>query len=96
VYLDGKLTASHTLEVRTDAPHRRNRRRPKTQDVRAPRRYRRRWKVERTFAWLYNFRRWDRYATTYLALLHAACVEALQSAAEKRLESAVSKARDGT
>ena len=38
------------------APHRRNRKR-KTQDGRPLRRYRRRWKVERLFAWLQNFRR---------------------------------------
>ena len=38
------------------APHRSNRRRPKTQDGRKSKRYRRRWKVERLFAWLQNFR----------------------------------------
>jgi transposase len=37
------------------APHRPNRRR-KTQDHRPLRRYRRRWKVERLFAWLHSFR----------------------------------------
>lgn len=39
------------------APHRGNRRKPKTQDGRALRRYCRRWHVERLFAWLQNFRR---------------------------------------
>lgn len=39
------------------APHRRNRKKPKTQDGRKLRRYKRRWKVERLFAWLGNFRR---------------------------------------
>ena len=39
------------------APHRGNRRKPKTQDGRALRRYRRRWHVKRLFAWLQNFRR---------------------------------------
>jgi transposase len=38
------------------APHRRNRRNS-TQDRRRLRRYRRRWKIERLFAWLQNFRR---------------------------------------
>ena len=38
------------------APHRRNRRKPKTQDGRKLRRYKRRWKIERLFAWLGNFR----------------------------------------
>jgi hypothetical protein len=32
------------------APHKSNRKKPKTQDGRALRRYRRRWKVERLFA----------------------------------------------
>jgi hypothetical protein len=34
------------------APHRRNRRKPRTQDGRKLRRYLRRWKVERLIAWL--------------------------------------------
>ena len=38
-------------------PHRKNRKRPATQDGRKLRRYKRRWKVERAFAWLGNFRR---------------------------------------
>lgn len=38
------------------APHGRNRKHP-TQDGRALRRYRRRWKVERLFAWRQWFRR---------------------------------------
>ncbi len=39
------------------APHRSNRSKPTTQDGRVVRRYRRRWKVERLFASLQNFRR---------------------------------------
>ena len=39
------------------APHRRTRVKPQTQDGRPLRRYKRRWKVERLFAWLHNFRR---------------------------------------
>ena len=39
------------------APHKANRRRAKTQDGRKLRRYKRRWKIERLFAWLQNFRR---------------------------------------
>jgi transposase len=38
-------------------PHRKSRRRPATQDGRKLRRYRRRWKVERSIAWLGNYRR---------------------------------------
>ena len=59
------------------APHRWNRSKPRTQDGRALRRYRRRWKIERTFAWLGNFRRlvvrYDRSITIYQAFFHIAC-----------------------
>ena len=47
--------ASQAIEL--VCPHRKNRRRPKLQDGRALRRYRRRWTVERSNAWLHNFRR---------------------------------------
>ena len=39
------------------APHRKNRKKKKTQDGRKLRRYKRRWKIERLFAWLQDFRR---------------------------------------
>ena len=39
------------------APHKRNRKRPATQDGRRLRRYKRRFKVERFFSWLEDFRR---------------------------------------
>jgi len=45
------------LGVELIAPHRANRSRPPTQDGRKLRRYKRRWKVERFFAWLFNYRR---------------------------------------
>ena len=58
------------------APHRWNRSKPRTQDGRALRRYRRRWKIERTFAWLGNYRRlvvrYDRSITIYEAFFHIA------------------------
>lgn len=38
-------------------PHRANRKKPPLQDGRKLRRYRRRWKIERTNAWLLDFRR---------------------------------------
>ena len=60
------------------APHKRNHKKPKTQDGRALRRYRRRWKVERLFAWLKNYRRilvrYDRFLENYLAFVHLACI----------------------
>lgn len=59
------------------APHRRNRKTP-TQDGRRLRRYRRRWKVERLFAWLQNFRRlvvrYEFHNHNFLGLVHLACI----------------------
>jgi len=59
------------------APLRLNRRRTPPQDGRVLRRYKRRWMVERTFAWLGNFRRlvvrYDRSLTIYRAFFHIAC-----------------------
>lgn len=66
------------LGIEMIAPHRRNRTRPKTQDGRPLRRYRRRWKMERLFAWLGNFRRivvrYERYALNYLGFVHIGCI----------------------
>lgn len=60
------------------APHRRGRTKAKTQDGRKLRRYKRRWKVERLFAWLQNFRRvgvrHDRYAENYLGFVLLGCL----------------------
>ena len=59
-------------------PHRVNRIKPKLQDGRKLRRYRRRWKMERTFAWFGNFRRlvvrYERSIMMYNAFFHVACV----------------------
>lgn len=51
--LDRTLREEYSIEM--IAPNRRNRSR--TQDGCKLRRYRRRWKVERLFAWMHNFRR---------------------------------------
>jgi transposase len=60
------------------APHRSNRRVAPTQDGRGLRRFCRRWKIERLFAWLYNFRRlvvrYEYHAENYLGLLRLACL----------------------
>jgi transposase len=60
------------------APHRRNRRKRKTQDGRPLRRYRRRWKVERLFAWLFRFRRlvtrYENKAPNFLGFAQLACI----------------------
>jgi transposase len=59
-------------------PHRKNRKRAALQDGRKLRRYKRRWKVERTFAWLGNFRRlvvrYERSLKMYDAFFHVACL----------------------
>src|SRR5579884_4200638 len=66
------------LGVEMIAPHRRNRKKPKTQDGRPPRRCRCRWKVERLFAWLSNFRRlvvrYERHALNDLGFVHLGCI----------------------
>ena len=60
------------------APHRRNRRKAKTQDGRKLRRYKRRSKIERLFAWLGNFCRlvvrYERRAETYLGFVKLGCL----------------------
>jgi transposase len=59
------------------APHRRGRIKPSFNDGRWLRRYRKRWKIERLFAWLHNFRRlvvrWEYHAQNYLAFLQLGC-----------------------
>ena len=58
-------------------PHRSNRR-VETQDGRPLWRYRRRWKIERLFAWLFNFRlptmRWEYDALNFLGFVHLGCI----------------------
>lgn len=44
-------------DIEMVAPHRKNRKKRKTQDGRKLRRYKRRWNIERLFGWLQNFRR---------------------------------------
>jgi transposase len=60
------------------APHRKNRKKPSTQDGRVLRRYRRRWKIERLFAWLQNFRRltvrYEYYIENLLGFIHLSCI----------------------
>jgi transposase len=59
------------------APNRRNRKR-QTQDGGQLRRYRRRWKVERLFAWMHNFRRlvtrWEYKIENFLGFAQLACL----------------------
>jgi transposase len=59
------------------APHRCNRK-VKTQDGRPLRRYKRRWKIERLFAWLQNFRRlvtrWEYDVHNFLGFVQLGCI----------------------
>jgi transposase len=73
--LDARLQEQRNIEM--IAPHRSNRRKH-TQDGRPLRRCRRRWKVERLFAWLQNFRRlvtrWEYHADNFLGFVQLGCI----------------------
>ena len=72
--LDEQLLQEYGTEM--IAPNRRGRR--PTQDGRSLRRYRRRWKVERLFAWLFNFRRlvvrYEYHVENFQAFVHLGAV----------------------
>jgi transposase len=72
--LDERLRREHGVEL--IAPNRKKRR-TRTQDGRPLRRYLRRWKIERLFAWLKNYRRlssrWERYAVNFLGMVQLGC-----------------------
>ena len=74
--LDQRLLNERNIEM--IAPHRRGRKKPKTQDGRKLRRYNRRWKVERLFAWLQNFRRivvrYEYHADNFLGMVQLGCI----------------------
>jgi transposase len=65
-------------KIKLIAPHKQNRKKKNTQDGRILRRYVRRWKVERLFAWLQNYRRcgtrYDYYIENYLGFVQLACI----------------------
>ena len=90
---DGSALQARLLEERgidLIAPTRCNSRR--TQDGRKLRRYKRRWKVERLFAWLKRWRRigtrWEHKADNYLGLVHLACAVLLLRARFPRKKAA--------
>jgi transposase len=72
--LDARLEEERGIQL--IAPNRRNRK--KSQDGRPLRRYRRRWKVERLFAWLQNFRRlvtrWEYHSENFLGFVQLGCI----------------------
>jgi transposase len=71
--LDKKLMNNYGTEM--IAPNKINRR-IKTQDGRPLRRFARRWKIERLFAWLFNFRRlvvrYEYHAENFQGFIHLA------------------------
>ena len=74
--LDKRLSEERGVEW--IAPHKDNRVKPATQDGRALRRYKKRWKVERFFAWLQNFRRlvvrYEYHLSNFLAMVQLGCI----------------------
>jgi len=74
--LDDRLRDEYSIEL--IAPHRTNRKKFPTQDGRVLRRYCRRWRVERLFAWLHNFRRivvrYEFHAANYLSMVMLGCI----------------------
>lgn len=76
--LDQKLKEEYDVEL--IAPHRSGRTK-RTQDRRKLRRYKKRWRVERLFAWFHNFRRlvtrWEYHVENFLGMVHLACLKLL-------------------
>jgi transposase len=75
--LDAELAAMGVEMIAPPHPRRRN----KLPDGRKLRRYKRRWKVERLFAWIFRSRRlvtrYEAKAQNYLGLLQLACAQIL-------------------
>ena len=74
--LDQRLARQRGVEL--IAPHRNNRVQSPTQDGRALRRHRKRWRVERLFAWLQNFRRlvvrYEYHLSNFLGMVQLGCI----------------------
>jgi len=74
--LDGRLSEERGVDL--IAPHKNNRKKPATQDGRPLRRFKKRWKVERLFAWLQNYRRlvvrYEYHLKNFLAMIQLGCI----------------------
>jgi transposase len=74
--LDERLAKERGVEL--IAPHKSNRVKSTTQDGRVLRRYKKRWRVERFFAWLQNFRRlvvrYEYHLANFLAMVQLGCI----------------------
>ena len=79
--LDQRMRELYDIDIEMIAPNRN--RRSRTQDGRKLRRYSRRWRVERLFAWMQNFRRlvtrWEYHIENFLGFVHLACVQMLEN-----------------
>ncbi len=73
--LDQRLWEERGVEM--ISPNRSNRKN-RTQDGRPLRRYVRRWKVERLFAWMHNYRRlvirYERHPENFQGIVHLGCL----------------------
>ena len=69
------------LGIELICPHRKNRVRARLQDGRSLRRYRRRWKMERSNGWQHNFRRFalrhDWYLLMFTGFVQLACLKTI-------------------
>ncbi|MGA8505788.1 MAG: IS5 family transposase [Candidatus Sulfotelmatobacter sp.] len=76
--LDRDLAERYGIDM--IAPHRGERRTP-TQDGHPLRRCRRRWRVERLFAWLHHFRRlvirWEYHVENFFGMVRLGCIQIL-------------------
>ena len=83
--LDDLLMTQYGIEM--IAANRRGR--AKTKEGRELRRAKRRWKIERLFAWLHNCRRvvtrWERHVGNYLGMVQLACARILLRAFMRQL-----------
>jgi transposase len=74
--LDEQLQREYGVEL--IAPHRVNRSKPPTQDGRALRRGARRYRIERLWAWMKNYRRlairYERHACNFLGMVQLFCM----------------------
>jgi transposase len=74
--LDKRLAQERGVQM--IAPHKGNRRKTATQDGRPLRRFRKRWKVERFFAWLQNFRRlvvrYEYHLNNFISMIQLGCI----------------------
>jgi transposase len=75
---DGLDARLKRRRIKMISPHRKGRKRPDTQDGRELRRYVRRWKIERFFAWLKNFRRvcnrWEHKTANFAGFVKLATI----------------------